>query len=79
VNAQYLIVYKDETNLILIKDIGHRDGLSITNDVHRIVKELFETQELTHQRLLYIDSLNRCDEIVHENGAFKCFKAFTKR
>jgi hypothetical protein len=60
--------------ICVIKDDG-RDCMSVTNDVEAVIQNLIDSHFLTNQRLFYIDSTGRCDELLYEDGKFKGFKA----
>jgi hypothetical protein len=68
----------DETSeYVLIEDQYYNTvGLSktVTNDVENVIKYLWENNDLGNRRLIYVDTENHIDEILHENGIFKGFK-----
>lgn len=63
---------------IVIKDTGHNSGYaSVTNDAEAVVKYLHETLNLSGRMLLYYDSENNLDQLVHDDfGNFLGFKSF---
>ena len=66
--ANYNIV--EETNeLVCIRDLGPWDTYqTVTNAAEEVVKELAEY--LNGRRLLYIDSENQKDELLHKDNKF---------
>lgn len=68
--ADFEIVYKDDY-LIYIKDLdlGNR---SVTNDVENVLKRI---EGIGKRRVFYKDSMGKIDEILHDRGHFKGFKA----
>lgn len=68
-------IIKNTTEYLLIKDVGPYDQyMSVTNDVENLIEHLYNSDVLCDkQSLLYIDSSNRVDEIVHLSGNFICF------
>ena len=62
---------------LLIKDVSndYPRAVSITNAAEEVVRELFAFGKLKDgQRLLYIDTDGRTDELLHSNGRFVDFK-----
>ena len=51
------------------------DTRTVTNNAENVVELLYESYNLGNRRLIYRDSLGEIDEIIHENGQFKGFKA----
>lgn len=74
-HANYYVQKETETTVILV-DLGPWDQhKTITNDAEFVVEELTKGKILAPQkRLLYYDSSNQLDEILHEDGKFKGFK-----
>jgi len=63
-----------EEDYIYIKDDGG-DSRSITNDAEWVISELADSFDISKRRIFYMDSFGIIDELVHENGIFKEFKA----
>jgi hypothetical protein len=74
--AAFSVDKRDDAHL-LIRDLGPwTERLTVTNDAERVVRSLYADGLLRDgQRLLYYDSDDVLDEIVHEHGEFVCFKA----
>ena len=73
-NVLYEIL-EQRPDRVLLRDTG--EGLSITNGADRVVEELPEKLQsggLDGRRLLYIDTLNRVDEILVRDGEFAGIK-----
>ena len=64
--ARYAVTSNVEGKPLVIRDLGPWDQhMTVTNDVERVVEDLFERGLLTPGRqLLYFDSDNQLDEIV---------------
>lgn len=72
-NADYTIERADK-HVLLIRDVGDENCMSITNDAERVVKELFDAHILRERKLLYIDSEGSIDELKYdEDGNFTGF------
>jgi hypothetical protein len=48
-------------------------GRSVTNDAERVCNEL--NAAMPGYRIMYLDTMGRWDELVHECGVFKEYKA----
>lgn len=73
--ARYVVVPNEsDRECLVIADVGHINGVSITNDAEWVVEHLFK-EGLLHEgrRLFYYDSDGRKDEIVVRNGKFSGF------
>ena len=72
-NYEILVVNDD---IVIIKDVGPWDQfMTITNDAEGVVEDLAQKGFLSRpRRLMYYDSENQCDEIVHKDGKFVGFK-----
>lgn len=68
--ARYEIV-EVAGDYIMIKDVGHGSGMSVTNDAERVVDDL--AQRLGSRKLLYIDSDGKTDELIVRDGRFAGF------
>jgi hypothetical protein len=69
-------IISNESNIIIIKDIGPWDNHpTITNDAEGVVSRLWRGCHLSNQkRLYYYDSEGQMDELLHKDGVFKGFK-----
>lgn len=64
----------DMKDPLIIEDIGHQTGKSLTNAAEEVVAELVEAGYLPEGRqLLYYDSDGQLDEILIEGGRFAGF------
>lgn len=74
--AKYEVVEAESTNATLvIRDVGTGACMSVTNDAEAVVFELFLSGTLGEQRLLYYDSDDALDELVHDgHGGFVGFR-----
>ncbi|GMO33928.1 MAG: hypothetical protein Ta2B_14410 [Termitinemataceae bacterium] len=60
---------------ILIRDIGHHTGLSVTNDAEYVVEQLYIDFKIDDRtRIFYEDSEGEIDELLHTSRRFKGFK-----
>jgi hypothetical protein len=73
-NAIYSVFAKDEKQkIIFIQDHSNTLGTkSVTNDAENVVREL--QQDYAGYRIMYLDTMDNWDELVHEHGRFKSFK-----
>lgn len=56
---------------LVIRDMGHRTGMSVTNDADAVVAHLHAAGHLPdNRRLHYYDSQNELSELVHKDGRF---------
>ena len=61
---------------VLIEDNANKtQTMSVTNDAENVVEFLIENNILKDQKLFYVDTDGRVDQLVYENGEFKNFKA----
>ena len=67
-------VIEVKPNFILIKDTGHMDHKTISNDVEWVLSQLAQEYNLQYRRIFYIDSAGDIDEIIHNGMAFHGFK-----
>jgi hypothetical protein len=67
-------------NMVVIRDeyLDSNPTLTITNGVEDVVKELTNLDILGDRRLLYYDTDDYLDEILHESGSFKGFAPYRK-
>lgn len=70
--AKFEIVdYMTTTDVLVIRDLDQ--GRTITNDAANVVAKLRSEGLLPDKRrLFYFDTEGRCDEIIIENGEYKC-------
>ena len=76
-SASYEIVEKESTpQCLVIRDVGPWDKYAtITNAAESVVKELYAARKLVEgKKLLYYDSADDLDELVHKNGEFVGFR-----
>jgi len=76
-SASYSIVEKESTpECLVIRDVGPWDKYAtITNAAELVVRELYVSGKLCDgKKLLYYDSSNALDELVHEDGEFVGFR-----
>ncbi|WP_461247695.1 hypothetical protein [Treponema sp. R6D11] len=74
--AEWEVLKHERGKYILIRDIGHNSGRSVTNDAEYVINQLFVDEEITEEtRVFYEDSEGRIDELVHVGKVFKAFKA----
>jgi len=74
--AEWDVLKHERGKYILIRDIGHNSGRSVTNDAEYVINQLFIDEEITGEtRVFYEDSEGRIDELVHKGKVFKAFKA----
>jgi hypothetical protein len=66
----------DDNEKIVYFIDGNTGGMSVTNDAEAVVK--FLNDVFPDYRLIYRDTENRWDELVHEHGVFKEFKCVTR-
>jgi len=73
--SRYEIVRNVPGEALVIRDVGHMDTRSVTNDAERVVREIFEAGLLPDgRRLFYYDSCDILDEIVVRDGRFGGFR-----
>jgi hypothetical protein len=63
-------VIKETPDFIFIKDVGHKDHITVTNDVKFVLQKLSEEYALDHRRVFYMDSMGQIDEIEHRGSRF---------
>jgi hypothetical protein len=67
-------VIKETPEFLFIKDVGHRDHITVTNDAKFVLQKLSEEYILDHRRVFYMDSMGQIDEIEHRGGRFIGFR-----
>lgn len=56
---------------LIIEDLGPWDRhLTVTNDIERVCKELWDAGALQGKRLFYVDSMGEFTEAKHNKGVF---------
>ena len=76
---QFGITNDTLSQFLVIKDIGHNSGgcKTVTNDAERVVAELYANGILKDGvQLLYYDSENYLDELLHKKGKFTGFSSY---
>ena len=71
-NASYYIFSNDPPNPLIISDTGnHKVQLTVTNDIERIVKDLYTSGLLNNSRVFkYYDSDGELNTVLHRDGKF---------
>lgn len=74
-SARFVIIPSEsDQSKLTIQDVGHVDGITITNDVEAVVESLTREGLLpADRRLFYYDSEGQLDEITHKGGVFVGF------
>jgi hypothetical protein len=65
-------IIQETKSFIYIKDTGHMNHKTITNDVEWVLGKL---DNIEKRRIFYMDSDGRIDEIIHREKTFIDFKA----
>ena len=74
-HAQTALLKHERGKYLLVRDIGHKMGRSVTNDAEYIVEQLYLEYDLTDEtRIFYEDSEGIIDELLHSGKKFKGFK-----
>jgi hypothetical protein len=70
-------IKKETQDYIFIQDDYSDDNPcpTVTNAVENVVECLSDKYNLGTRRLYYQDTEGQIDELVHENGTFKCFSS----
>jgi len=67
-----VVFQSQESDILVLRDSGQ--GTSITNDAENLVSYLSRTHVLKpNTQLLYYDTSNQLDQIVHSDGRFVGF------
>jgi hypothetical protein len=67
-------VIKETPDFIFIKDIGHKNHITITNDVAFVLSKLAAEYDIDGRRVFYMNSDGQIDEIKHCGVKFTGFK-----
>jgi hypothetical protein len=67
-------VIKETPEFLFIKDVGHRDHITVTNDAEFVLQKLAEEYTMDHRRVFCMDSYGQIDEIEHNGVCFIGFK-----
>ena len=71
--ARYTIHAVNDLHVIITDDLDE-DMPSVTNSAAGVIEDLNgKLGGLGRRRVFYRDSVNRFDELRHENGTFTCF------
>lgn len=64
-----------DADVVLIRDVGHATGPSVTSDAEAVVRHLHRASALADRRLFYVDSEGDLSELMHTGGRFDgyCF------
>lgn len=72
--SRYEIVSNTPGSTLVIRDIGHMDHRSVTNDAENVVADLVANGFLlAGRRLFYYDSMGQLDELLIKDGRFVGF------
>lgn len=72
--SRYEIVSDVAGEPLIIRDVGHMDHKSITNDAANVVADLVSNEYLpAGRRLYYYDSQGQLDELIVKDGEFAGF------
>jgi L-lactate utilization protein LutB len=67
-------IIQNTKSFIFIKDTGHMNHKSVTNDVEYVLEQLAAETNIKGKRIFYADSQNEIDEIIHSGTHFSHFK-----
>jgi len=74
--AEIELIKHEADSYILVRDIGHNKGRSVTNDADYVVKLIYEDYDISdNTRIFYEDSSGRIDELLHNGKIFTGYKA----
>jgi hypothetical protein len=75
-HAQIELIEHAEGKYILVRDVGHNGGRTVTNDPEYIVKLIYEDYGITDgTRIFYIDSEETVNELRHSGKRFTGYKS----
>jgi hypothetical protein len=70
------LVKHERRKYIFVRDIGHHNGRSVTNDAEAVVGQLYLDFGIDNAtRIFYEDSEGEVDELLHAGRVFRGFKA----
>ena len=75
--SSFTIICETDT-FILIRDNDDPEYASVTNAAEFTVETLAQSFDLTNRRVLYLDTMQRFDELCHDDGKFTGFKALSQ-
>jgi hypothetical protein len=67
-------VIKETPEYIYIKDTGHNDGPTVTNDAEFVLGQLANKHNMGRRRVFYMDSVGQTDELTHIGAHFTGYK-----
>jgi hypothetical protein len=67
-------VIKETPDFIFIKDTGHKNHITVTNDAQFVLAQLAKEYDIDRRQVFYMDSLGQIDEIKHHGDHFIGFK-----
>jgi hypothetical protein len=67
-------VIKEAPDFIFIKDVEHKNHITITNDAQFVLTQLAVKYDIGGRRVFYMDSCGEIDEIEHRGIKFTGFK-----
>lgn len=74
--SRYEIVQNTPGSTLIIRDVGHENHRSVTNDAENVVDDLALLGWLPPgRRLFYYDSEGQLDELLVRDGKFAGYKA----
>jgi hypothetical protein len=74
-HAEIQLLKHERGKYILVRDIGHVSGRSVTNDTDYVIEQLYMDFGITDEtRVFYEDSEGDIDELVHTGRKFRGFK-----
>ena len=75
-HAQIELIDHVAEKYILVRDVGHNYGRTVTNDPEYIVNMIYEDYGISDStRIFYEDSEGTIDELVHSGKKFRGHKA----
>jgi hypothetical protein len=73
IHAVFDVIKKDD-DFIFIKDVGHKNHITITNDAQFVLTKLAAEYDIGGRRVFYMDSYGEIDEREHRGINFTGFK-----
>lgn len=74
--SSYSVLCETDT-FILIKDNDEPGYSSVTNAAEYTIESLAEAYDLSNHRVIYQDTMQRFDELCHEDGKFTGIRPLT--